>query len=568
MFYFLVGAWWIMKKGPSHINMTPEQVEELLQRVHTQVLHENDYVILEDLIHAIVWMNASLQEKELTIRRLRAIFGMKTESAKNLEKKTPLHEPASTNSSPKEDNQEFTEATEDSCLADPDKESDTEPKKGHGHRPSSDFTGAKTICIAHETLKRGDVCPGCLKGKLFNLKPGTLLQIIGQPYLQVEIYKPERLRCSVCQMVFTAQLPSELMTEPRASSSAKAIVAFLKYRAGLPFYRQSQIQTVLGAPISSSEIWEMTADLADVLEPIYGEICRVASEADVLHNDDTTAQILSVDQERKEQKGTKEEDKRTGTFTTGIIAQVKKIGIKIGLFFTGRQHAGENLNDLLNNRPNNLTSPIQQCDALSRNIPKDHETILSNCNSHSRRNFYELVNLWPKEIIKIIGLYSIVFANDKSSPKDDEQRLKWHQERSTASMEEIRTYCLTLIEQKKVEPNSSFGKAIAYLIKHWSELTLFLKVPGAPLHNNDNERLIKRAVLNRKNAYFFRNENGAKIADILMTIIETAAFNQKNPYDYLEIVQHYRDDIIKNPDLWVPWAYEDRIQYLQNNKVV
>ena len=50
---------------------------------------------------------------------------------------------------------------------------------------------------------------------------------------------------------------------------------------------------------------------------------------------------------------------------------------------------------------------------------------------------------------------------------------------------------------------------------------MFLRIPGVPISNNDNERQLKRAVLNRKNAYFFKNETGAKIADILMSVIKT-----------------------------------------------
>jgi transposase len=34
--------------------------------------------------------------------------------------------------------------------------------------------------------------------------------------------------------------------------------------------------------------------------------------------------------------------------------------------------------------------------------------------------------------------------------------------------------------ERKVEPNSSLGKAITYLLRHWKELTVFLQRAGAP----------------------------------------------------------------------------------------
>jgi len=50
------------------------------------------------------------------------------------------------------------------------------------------------------------------------------------------------------------------------------------------------------------------------------------------------------------------------------------------------------------------------------------------------------------------------------------------------------------------------GKAIVYMLKHWEPLTLFLRVPGAPLDNNVCEQVLKRAILHRKNSLFFRTQ--------------------------------------------------------------
>lgn len=129
-------------------------------------------------------------------------------------------------------------------------------------------------------------------------------------------------------------------------------------------------------------------------------------------------------------------------------------------------------------------------------------------------------------------------------------------------MEELKNYCDHLVESKEVEPNSSLGKAIAYLNNHWEKLTLFLHVPGVPLTNNEDEQLIKRSVLNRKNAYFFRNETGAKIADVLMSVIETCVYTGVSPWNYLIAVQEYERDVRSNPHLWLPWVYEKRFKEL------
>jgi hypothetical protein len=61
-------------------------------------------------------------------------------------------------------------------------------------------------------------------------------------------------------------------------------------------------------------------------------------------------------------------EKRTGVFTSGIVSVGQER--KIALYFTGSRHAGENLAEVLKKRRAELPSPIQMCDALSRNVPK------------------------------------------------------------------------------------------------------------------------------------------------------------------------------------------------------
>lgn len=566
-------------KAPNRLDFTPEEIEALVHRLDNKCLKEKDYPLLMEVLRAMIWLSFSLQEKELSIKRLRNIFGIKTESAEKLlnlahgktsgqnakEDQNAANDESHSNEEDKEPSaKEDQNATNGEAHLNKESKEQSEPEekkpKNHGHRLSSDYTQASVIDVANQALKKGDSCPECLKGRLFQLKSGTVIRIVGQPWLQVKIYKPERLRCSLCGRVFTANLPAECNTGSRADYSAKVIVAILKYRGGVPFYRQEQVQKILGAPISASEIWQMTEDVANSLQPIYSIVLKEAAKAELVHNDDTTARILS---RMKELKEAEEKPERTGTVTTCILAVLRKIEVQIALFFTGWKHAGENLDDLLDKRPSNLPKPTQQCDALSRNIPENQETDLSNCLAHLRRKFYELVDVWTKEIIKIIGLFACVFKNDREAPKDPQERLKWHQEKSAPVMNQIKEYCNDLVNEKKVEPNSSLGKAIAYLNNHWEAFTLFLRIPGVPLTNNDTERLIKRSVLNRKNAYFFKNETGAKIADILMSFMETCVLNNVNPYDYLLAVQQYQSDVRQNPQLWLPWLYETRIKDLQ-----
>jgi len=138
---------------------------------------------------------------------------------------------------------------------------------------------------------------------------------------------------------------------------------------------------------------------------------------------------------------------------------------------------------------------------------------------------------------------------------NDEERLLYHQEHSGPLMDKLKTWLKEQIDEKRVEPNSSLGKAISYMRKRWDNLTLFLHVPGAPLDNNIAERALKKAILHRKNALFYKTENGARVGDIFMSLIHTAELAGANAFDYLTVLLQHTAEVRRNPRQWLPWTY-------------
>ncbi|HEX9872391.1 MAG TPA: transposase, partial [Candidatus Tectomicrobia bacterium] len=108
------------------------------------------------------------------------------------------------------------------------------------------------------------------------------------------------------------------------------------------------------------------------------------------------------------------------------------------------------------------------------------------------------------------------------------QRLAYHQEHSAPLMEALKTWMVEQLESRQVEPNCGLGQAIHYMLKHWNELTLFLRQVGAPLDNNICERALKKAILHRKNSLFFKTKNGAEVGDIYMSLIYTCQCDTKS----------------------------------------
>lgn len=540
-------------KEPERIETTPEEIEGLRRRLQEKRLREEDYELLSAMTDTVEFLEHALQEKSFSIKRLRRwLFGARTESSKNIQKETGEDNGTSSD----EDN---TCGPAGGSTGDTKQTKKQKKKaKGHGRNGVSAYTGAERKSVSHDTLKRGDRCPGCQNGNLYCMtNPGQIVSIVGQAPVRATIYELEKLRCSKCGAVYTTAVPEEAGVE-KCDPSARAMIALLKYGSGSPFYRIAQLQDGFGIPLPTSTQWDIVDEGAARAGPVYAELIRAAAQGEVIHNDDTGMKILDLMKEREMHPGKK---KRTGMFTTGMVSLCG--GRKIALFFTGRKHAGENMTDLLSRRAAELGPPIQMCDALSRNISKEFEVILANCLAHGRRQFIDVLSSFPRQCRHVIESLATVYKNDEITKQQNMsslERLRFHQENSGPVMTDLKEWLEIQFDQRNVEPNSSMGKAISYMLNHWEALTLFLKKEGAPLDNNICERSLKKAILHRKNALFYKTKRGAYVGDLFMSLIHTCSLSGVNPFKYLTALQKHFTRVAKHPEKWLPWNYEESLQ--------
>jgi transposase len=509
----------VKRKGKS--KRTP--LTALKERIKNRQLAEEDWAILEGLTDTVERLSLALEEKDASLGKLaKQLLGAPTETQLNVLRKERPPTPQET----------------------PEKQK----RKGHGRNGAAAYTGGARVTLDHPTLKPEDHCPGCEQGKLYELaQPAIFVQVVGDAPLKATVYERTRLRCHLCGEVFTPELPAEV-GEQKYTDSATAMLALLKYGCGLPLHRLERLQGNLGQPLPSSTQWDLLYAASLILAPAYEALIDKAAQGELIHNDDTTMKILSYlkDPERE----------RQGIFTTGLVSHWQNH--QIALFRTGDQHAGENLNDLLQRRATGLAPPIQMCDALSRNVSQDFQTILSNCLVHARRQFVEIVDRFPEECTYVIEQLGKVYhlealiQEEGLSPGD---RLLRHQTYSQPVMDDLEAWARKQFAENLVEPNSGLGKAIKYLLKHWTKLTCFLRVPGAPLDNNLCERVLKHAILNRKNALFYKTQRGAQVGDLFMSLIHTCQLAGVNPLDYLTWLLKNGRDLEQSPDAYLPWNY-------------
>jgi len=475
-------------------------LEEALRRAEEQ-LSAKDYAALRAVVDAYAYLTELVDDKGTTIARLRKmLFGAKTEkTATVIGKATP----------PSEGDASATSAAEPAANApsgpaieaQSDSQAQASEGTGHGRNGAAAYTGAEKIDVSHASLQPGDSCPECQRGTVYEaVRPGVLVRLVGQPPVGAKVYYLQKLRCNLCGKVFTAQAPKAAGAE-KYDATVGSTIALLKYGSGMPFNRLERLQGTVGIPLPASTQWDIVHALAEHAEPAFEELVRQAAQGDVVYNDDTTAKILEWMGRRGADaraeiapQGGKKAAERKGLFTSGIVST--REGRQMALFFTGRQHAGENLVEVLSRRAADLAAPIQMCDALSRNVPDELQTIVAHCLAHGRRQFVDVADRFPAECQHVLEAVAVIYRNDALARQQNlspAARLEFHQARSGPTMADLHVWLRRQFDQRLVEPNSALGEGITYMLKHWERLTLFLRVPGAPLDNNICERVLKAA---------------------------------------------------------------------------
>ena len=542
------------------LEVTMDELEAIVERAAAGPLGDADRETLRAAFHTLFALADELESKGASIRRLRKLlFGSGSEKLDAvLREIAPLEAPAGAGPDGSSDRPD-----EHAARAEPPKRK----APGHGRNGASAYRGATKVKIPHASLSPGKPCPSCQKGKVYgSVPPRLIVRIRGQAPLAATVYALKRLRCNLCGEVFTARPPPEVGAA-KYDATAAAMIALLKYGSGLPFHRLEGLQKGLGIPLPSATQWEIVRESAEKLKPVYRELLRQAAQGEVVHNDDTPMKILERMGKRWAKavaRGAVKASDHKAVSTSGIVSRVA--GHDVALFFTGPETAGRNLEKVLAERKAELEAPIQMSDALSHNAADGADTIVAYCLAHGRRRFVDVAKSFPAECRHVLEVLRDVYQCDAEAREkglSPAERLALHQEKSAPKMEELETWMQEKLEKREIEPNSGLGEAIAYLQKHWAPLTLFLRAPGTPLDNNVCERALKKVILHRKNAMFYRSDEGARVGDLYLSLIYTAQLCDANPFEYLVSLQRNAEAAAASPGDWMPWSYRqarDRLE--------
>jgi transposase len=473
------------------------QVAVLLER-ENEALHAKVRTLLAELAElrgeAAVTAQRELEFlRELLAQRERALFGASSERRPRPTAEAPAPPPA--------------------------------PRRGHG--PTAQPT-LPTIEVVHELAEADQVCPQC--GGTLKEMPGQTedaeeIDVVERRFVLVK-HQRKKYRCACNGCIDTAPGPLRLAARPdvrgRRYSPAFAVeVAVNKYVDHLPLERQARVMSREGLTIESQTLWGQLDALATVLQPTYEALRQHVLAAPVIGADETWWRLF----------GGSAPNTRWWAWS---LAREDAVTYTI-LESRSQEAARQVLNGY---RGIVIADGYGAYDALARAGPS---FTLAHCWAHVRRKFVEAEPHYPAPCAEVLELIGQLYAVERSCPgllvgtSDDVRadalalRATRRREQSAPIVAAIRTWA----HQQRALPESSLGKAIAYMLGLWPGLTRFLDDPRIALDNNATERALRGMVLGRKNHYGSRSKRGTEVAALFYSLIESAKLCGVEPKAYL-----------------------------------
>jgi hypothetical protein len=578
------------------IDVSLQALGELRARIDRRQLDPGDWAVVGGLV------DSRIARTESQIARLRAKLDKQRQAA-GAQHQPPGEQPAASGSVNAADASTFASLSDEGGgstggdggtspddaarptsddAKDAEKDASEPAKKGHGRHGAGAFTSAKEVLHALALGVLGTLCAACGIGRMGRYRDKVIVRVVGQSLFAAERHTFEQARCRLCGAIIRAEgvvpvldgIGTEYVTY---HWSACAMLIVMHYFAGAPFKRLEALHQGWGIPMPDANQWQLVDRGDDLLSPLYKAIERYGvRHATTLRIDDTGSMIIELRRQIQEQTaalqllGESTRDVRTGINATGVYLDTDQGSVV--LFFTGRHHAGEIIDQLLAHRRLVARATqkklIKVTDAASKNFDHGQGDLLEEavCNAHAFLKFRAIKAAFPVEYAVAGQVYKNVFDNDdeaKARGLDDHERMLYHLSRSKPEMERLLQMCKDKVVAGLVEPNSPLWEPLSFVINQWDRLTRFYQVPGVPLDTNVVEQTLIIPVRYLAGSFAYKTQNGADVGDRHMSLVATANANGVEPVAYLtECLENHRD-LADRPQHYLPWAYKKRLEAAQ-----
>jgi len=321
--------------------------------------------------------------------------------------------------------------------------------------------------------------------------------------------------------VTIADMPSLPLPKSNAGASMLAQISVSKYIDHLPFYRQRQIFKRQQLDISPSTMGGWFSGTANLLELLYETLQKELFE--------NTSYI----QADESPIGVQDSHKK-GSLHQGYMWLFRKPETGITLFVYNRGRSREAPEDILKDFTGTLqTDGYKVYQILST---KGQITLLG-CMAHARRYFEKALDNDKERaeyvLTQMQKLYDI--ERDLKETNADYKSIKLERQKlAVPILTELKAWLETA--SYEVLPKSAIGKAIAYTLKLYSNLSRYVEQGRFEIDNNKIENAVRPLALGRKNYLFAGSHKAAQNAAMMYSFFASCKQNDINPYTWLHDV--------------------------------
>jgi transposase len=361
-----------------------------------------------------------------------------------------------------------------------------------------------------------------------------IINVIQREYV-LEIHKKKKYRCKCGDVVVTAPGPRPLIPGGRYSLEFGVQVAVDKFADHLPLSRQTKIAARAGLDVDTQTLWDQIRYLGSLLAPHHEKILQEILRQPMIHVDETRYFLMG--------KG------KTKTIWDWVLASPCR-----SYHVLHPSRSRELPRKILQNYPG-----VCLVDGYSayQSLQKEKPTwSLAFCWAHARRQFFRIRDLYPEEAEWMLDRIGELYAVEGDLPPPAPHGPSPPEvlaERKAIRMERARPVVAAIRERvwkNAGGPKNALRKAYRYLLNQWPGLVKFLEHPEVPLDNNPAERTLRCVAVGRKNYYGVRSWQGAKVAGIFYSLIETAKLCRVDPRAYL--MEAARRVIADPDDIYLP----------------
>lgn len=381
------------------------------------------------------------------------------------------------------------------------------------------------VRIEHDLLDDDKQCPcGCALTVIGEESSEQLDIVPAQIRVLVNVRK--KYACRRCEStVKTAPLPAQPIPKSNASPGLLAHLAVSKYQDALPLYRLETLLSRSGVELPRNTLARWMIRAGELVQPLINLLNDQLLSYPVLHCDETRVQVLK-------------EDGKPATSHSYMWVRVGGPPTQpIRLFHYADSRRGAVAAELLEG----YSGYLQTDDYAGYNVVATPTVTQLGCWAHARRKFVEAQKAaaGPGKkagkadlAVSLIGKLYAIERNIKDLDFDERYRVR--QQESVVQLQTIRAWLDSTLHNTL--PKGLLGKALAYLDKNWSKLTVYAEDGRLSIDNNPAENAIRPFVIGRKNWLFSASVPGAKASANLYSLIETAKASGLEPYRYLRQV--------------------------------